>query len=69
MGVATAIILLIVAVALFLAVQRGYISNQTIQTLASIAGIVALLAALAILSFPPPLQILVSQLLCQHQEL
>jgi len=45
MGTAVAVGLIVIATALFLAVRKGWINNETLQTLANIAGIVALLAA------------------------
>lgn len=47
-----AIALLIIAIALFVGVYRGYINNQTMNNLASVAGVAAFLAAIAVFVFP-----------------
>jgi len=53
MGVVTAISLLVIAIVLFGAVKKGWISDRALQVCADIAGIVALLAAVAVFIVPP----------------
>lgn len=52
-GIVVVIGLIIIAVTLFLFVQKGWISNSTLQILANIAGVVALIAAVAMFIVPP----------------
>jgi hypothetical protein len=47
--------LVIIAVALFVSVQKGWISDNTLQRLANIAGILALIAAAAVFIVPAPI--------------
>jgi len=54
MATIVAVGLLIIAVILFLAVRKRWISGDTLKTLADIAGVLALIAAVAMFIVPSP---------------
>ena len=54
MGVITAIVLLVIAMALFFAARKGFVDNRTLQIIADVATIVALLAAVLVFIIPIP---------------
>ena len=54
MATIVAVGLLVIAVILFLAVRKRWISGDTLKTLADIAGVLALIAAVAMFIVPSP---------------